>query len=816
MLAGGAGCASAAVPSVLPYGQVARFGGFADGSGTTYEALTTPMLESGKIVDPVGMAVDTNDTSDTTPGNDRYAIYVLENVNPQAMNSLHGEPEEAGALAAEYRIQKFDDAGALLASVSFTLQSSEAERGLHATAIAVDSQDGRVYVLIGDSLGELQPVADRIDVWTTGLQGDTAFQTGAAALPEDPLTHAGELVGPDAPGTVGVQSIDGVSLAVVGKSVGADIALGGTETGVGPVIERIFTEAGTSHKAGELDGSAWHEAAGTEDAAAKAWRQPSSYLNWLSANPDGSLDAVLGPAQEKRLKADEEPNMAWVGENLSGTRPILPWADAEQDASSEATNSGRAATVGFKSNQGRNNSEYHNVAETGATFRAGVLGPSVVGLSGESPDFSNGVYAGIVAHFSESAWLYDHTPSDLAIRVFDEHEHSLAMIANTTSGGPCNLEGGPGGENSGTYGYGSFAALAAGREGTIFALVQSDLTSRENSTKISPGSAVAASGEGDEVLEFAPGAGQNGKPGQECPQPLFPSPTETFSITNTTHPAEVLPATGEVTVEKGTTLEFNAGEANLQGAAAWEYNWGLESGVSESLPWHIESGVWLGAPAQTTHKYENTGTFPTTLEIVNDFGVLDAQRTVRVAEAKPCHAVFTMSGSTTGQPVSLNATGSTCEGQGDGIRVYSWNFGDSKTQSSPQPTIQHEYAEPGNYNVKLTVTDYFEHPYAETHSLSIASEEPHTTTTTSTTTTAPTTSTQTTTAATTSKSTTATTTAQTKTTSIHKLTVREKLARALALCKKKKTHRQRVACEKQAKKTYTTTKRKTTKSKHKK
>jgi PKD repeat protein len=808
LLVGSVGCVWGSVP-VLPYGEVARFGGFAvpgtaPGAETTYEALTTPKVQAGKIVDPVGLTVDTNDTSDATHGNDRYAVYVLENVNPQAINSLLGEAPEAGALALEYRIQKFDDAGGLLASVRFTLQSSEAERALQALGIAVDGQSGRVYVLIGDSLGE-QPAADRIDVWTTGLEGDAKL-TGAAALPADPLTGAGELVGPDAPGTIGVQNIDGVSLAVAGKGAGADVALGGTEEGVGPVIERIFTEAGSGHKAGERDGAAWHEASGTEDAAARAWGQSSAYLNWLSANPDGSFDAVLGPPQTSRLNADEEPNMAWVSGGLSGSpRAILPWADAAQGAPPvAAVNSARAATVAFKSNQSNFQGKhlYRRVEGLGATHNAGVLGPGVVGLSGEGSGFSNGVYAGIVAHGAESSWLFDQAPADLAIRVFDEHEHSLALIANTTPGGPCNLQGGPGGEPGGGS-YGSFAALAAGREGTVFALVQSDLTENNESTRVNPANAVgSAPRDGDEIVEFAPGAGQNKAPGVECPQPVFPEPTGTFSIANVTHPAEVLPATGEVTVEKDTELEFNAGNANLQGAAAWEYVWGLEPGVSESLPWRIEGHAWLGAPAHTIHKYENTGVFPTTLELVNDFGVLKAQRTVHVAEAKPCTAVFTVTGATVGQLASFDATGSSCEGKGDGIETYSWNFGDHKQESSKEPTVKHEYTEPGSYQVELTITDDFKHPYNEKHPVTV--EEPATTTNTTTSTTTSTPATTSTTSTTSTSTTHTTTTATTTTHTSKPPTEHEKLIRALALCKKKKPHSQRTACEKNAKKKYST------------
>jgi PKD repeat protein len=797
--AGSAGASG--TPTIEPYGQVARFGGLADGAGTTYDGKTTPEVEAGKLVDPVGMAVDTNDTSDTTPGDDKYAIYILENINPQAMNRLTNGAASAEALKLEYRIQKLTDAGVPLASVQFTLPSSEAERGVQANAIAVDGTDGRVYVLISDD-AEGKPEADRIDVWNT-----TALSPIAAPGHEDSATGTEELVGPEAPaGTANVANIDGASLAVAGTGAGADLALGGTEYGTGPVIERFFTEAKDGHQPGELDGAVWHEAAKTEDDAAQAWGQPSQFLDWLSANPDGSFDAVLGPLQEKALYADNEPNMAWVGADLSeGPRPILPWADAAEGASVTAVDVARAATVGFKSDQ-ENGAEYHRVAETGATYRAGVLGPSVAGLSGNGSDFSNGVYAGLVAHPPNegSTWTLDQTSNDLAIRVFDEHEHSLAMIGNTTPGEPCNLEGGPGADISGAYVYGSFAAVVAGREGTVFALIQSDLAGKEEPTKIEPGNTLGAGG--DEVVEFAPGAGQNGKPGVECPQPLFPAPTETFSITNVSTPADQLPSTGEVTIEKDTKLEFDASNADLQDGAQLEYDWSFENNgeVPEQLiPWRIEGSSWLAAPAQTTHEYKNTGSFETTLDLVNDFGVLKAQRKVHVAEAKPCHAAFTVIGTALGQPTSLDASSTTCEGQDDGVKVYSWEFGDGKLQSTPNPTVQHEYTEPGVYPVKLTVTDDFGHKFSEESSVTIAKEETPTSTQTTSTpqpTTTPHTTTQ--------------PAIVPPVVRPKPLTTAQKLAQALAECKKK-PHKQRASCEKQARKKYAPPKHKSTKSKSK-
>jgi PKD repeat protein len=712
------------IPAVPAYGEVHRFGGLASGSEAQYGVSSTTGVPEGKFVDPLGMAVDTDDPN---AGADKYAIYVLENTNPQALNALNGSVGRFEKLALEYRIQKLDDEDHVLGTRSFTLESSEAEPGLHAVALAVDGQDDRVYVLIADAPGgkganpQGENMADRIDAWTTG-RGDAVLAPAVGLsgdeLPEDSLTHAGELVGPaelqTGPSAEG--PVDGVSLAVDGTGAGADLALGGTRSGVPsvPAIERIVTKSEGGKTAGQFDG-VWDDSAATEDEAAKAWQQKSEYLDSLSADPDGSLNVTLGP-RYGAPEADEEPNMARVSADLTGsTQPILPWADAKEGAvvRGGAINRDRAATVGFTlDNQGHS---YNLALETGATGGGGTLGPAVVGLAGDGTSFPTGLYAGVVANEGEDeettpavpfAWGFV-APSSLAIRVFDEGGHSLAMIGNTTQGGLCNLQGGPGNELSSGNEYGSFVALAAGREGTVFALTQSNLYSGEG--LIAPGSAIGA-GMGDEVVEFAPGAGQ------ECPQP-----SGGFSITNkSVAGSSPSTGTGPVTVPVGTELEVSAASVDLQGSPPWAYDWNFEdveetevggrlpAGVIHN-PWFIdEQEHWTWASPIATYKYTKTGSYEATLKLVNDFGTLTAQREVKVVEEPPCHAVFTVSpGATTvSQPVSLDASNSTCEASGDTIKSYEWDFGDSTPgESLPGPQEQHLYATEGEYQVKLTITD---------------------------------------------------------------------------------------------------------------
>src|ERR1700679_613525 len=136
------------------------------------------------------------------------------------------------------------------------------------------------------------------------------------------------------------------------------------------------------------------------------------------------------------------------------------------------------------------------------------------------------------------------------------------MIGNVTEGGSCNLQGSPiGAVFTYTYKQSSFVALATGRDGVIFALVQPDLlgTTESASSEVNPNTPVGGS-EGDQIVEVAPGeasagAGDNASKWEECPQP-----ERSFSITNTETGKEVEPVAGEIAVPVGTTLKFNAEE----------------------------------------------------------------------------------------------------------------------------------------------------------------------------------------------------------------------------------------------------------------
>jgi PKD domain len=745
--------AAADEPAVPTYGEVERFGGFA--STATYEPATTSGLtdqvgEHARFVYPVGVAVDTEDP--TAP--DHYAIYVLEEVNPQALNNQ--QRSQRKALVLEYRIQKLNDHGEVLAATAFKLHSSASEEELHAISLTVSDAEKRVYVLISDmpaeSTGNVLPssAAVRIDAWTTAL----APADGAGELPEDKVTHAGELAGPEThplQGATFVGDVDAESIAVAGSGAEPDVAVAGnrytSEVGVGtPVIERFKT---AKAHAGELDGE-WTNAAATEDPAASERGQGSEWLYAMSSDPGlEALNVTLGPHNGRPRLADDEPNMATVSANLSDTEATLPWADTKEDSDShtteEETNPNRAATDGFPQDVAQVN---QGTLPSGATSGAGTVGPSVVQLAGDAPEFPSGLYAGLVTSgggeqdpnaATEASWqqasgvenngtLEVTRPSILGIRVFDANktateESSLGMIGNITPGGPCNLQGGSIAFNF-LASKASFVALAPGRDGVLFALVQPDLVSTtpfienaEGETEpISPASRIGGE-TGDQVVEFAPGqdsagAGGNASKWHECPQP-----SGGFSVANETTHESLGSGTSPVTVPVSARLKLDASEINRRGGAVWAYDWNLEDGAPGGIiarPWTVndEFGRVLGQgpawewPTPTVeHTFTTPGEYKAKLSFVSDFGTLTAEREIRVAKDEPITKVkvTAAAGAKANAPEALTASATVP--QFDSIVDYHWEFGDGHGEDTTGAETEHEYAEPGEYHLKLTVTD---------------------------------------------------------------------------------------------------------------
>lgn len=774
-------CDVALAASIPPYGEVvrmpsepgpdtgAKFNVVAGEEWLSQTELSS--LAQGKLVYPVDMAVDSNDES----APEKYAVYVLDLVNPQALSN--GGGPKKGVL--QYRIQKFEnvsgsDSARVVAMRTFTLTSTSTQVFLHATSIAVDGPAHRVYVLLADA----PPTVDNerlvrsyasysVDAWTTGTGTRSGEEPLAPAvdlpedkLPADPADGAGELVGPDAAThlqtgetTSIVGDLEGEGIALDGSGSGARVAIAGNEytaalkAGVEPAIAPTIEtfDTGIGGEAAGTAGSRWggtakeSDVAATEDSVSQKLGEKSEAVYGVSGDLDGSLNLTLGPENEPfGLQAAGEPNMARVDAGLTTTTPILPSAGvAEAQHNLDST-----AASGFPLELPGDGANGLGHAAAATNYSPGIA-PSVIALADGEPQFPTGLYAGLVANSAEGqdtqrpgggaySWREEvaarqkgasenwrvESPASFGIRIFDAEGHSLGMIGSVAPSGPCSLQGGSRlAYPSGTDGR-SFAELAAGREGTLFALVQPDLESAEypgGARVITPAKPLGE-GMGDQIVEFKPGVTT---PGKECPQP-----EGNFSIANeSTHTP---PSTGNesITVAAGTKLKFDASAVNLQGGTPWAYDWNLENGAAAGVvehPWTSTNlfteppGAavpWTWPSATTEREYKAPGEYQVKLTIVNDFGTFSSERMVTVEPTEPPIAKFTVgSPVVAGTPVTLDASGSTVPA-GDSIKNYHWEFDGSGGEDKPTPTLQHMFTTSGPHQVTLKITDAF-HKKAE-------------------------------------------------------------------------------------------------------
>src|SRR5690606_22575606 len=118
-----------------------------------------------------------------------------------------------------------------------------------------------------------------------------------------------------------------------------------------------------------------------------------------------------------------------------------------------------------------------------------------------------------------------------------------------------------------------------------------------------------------------------------------------------------------------------------------------------------------GADPSTSHTFSNPGSYDVLLAVLDDNGAQGSDMvTIAVvppaANAPPSADIIVLPASGVAPLRSiLDASGSN---DPDGvISEYSWDFdeGGAPFSSGTDPTINHEFSNPGTYNVTVTVTD---------------------------------------------------------------------------------------------------------------
>jgi len=144
------------------------------------------------------------------------------------------------------------------------------------------------------------------------------------------------------------------------------------------------------------------------------------------------------------------------------------------------------------------------------------------------------------------------------------------------------------------------------------------------------------------------------------------------------------------TVYTGDIITFNASGSNDPDGTIVNYFWDFGDGTNAT-------GVTVD------HSYTDDGNYTVTLTVTDDDGATDSASATKTVLNRPPVASFTESAETvyTGETIRFNASQSY---DPDGTIVsYFWDFGDGTNASGV--TVDHAYADDGNYAVTLTITD---------------------------------------------------------------------------------------------------------------
>jgi PKD repeat protein len=670
------------------YGEVERFGGFDESAyngGHTGGTLTP-----GKLINPRGFAVD---TQDATGGAQSTALYVVE-------RATLGTGEEH----TSWMVQKLGEKGTVLATKTFTLANGKFE-DLAVEGLAVDHASKRLYALVvgGQPPAEIdEPVAHELVAWSTepsgkelvapaGLAADTLGTGAGVVATTAQLDSEGFLYEPQ--GIAVDQNVANHPVAIEATDANGDkdgTIVNGGNPGGNTIVQLVATASG---KVGELLKPRW-----SSESAASQLENTSWGPGGIATSPDGSLLVTLNNVQAGGLG---------YAVDLSGsTLPLTATVLAAPQSLPPAGDYDQRPYTGL-------GAPFGNAGVGQGVSNAKGAGAQIVQLSTSTSSTEGGLYAALFAPTRSEdpqtgrQLLYFHTgplPSEKA-EGEKIYQGNLGVRLLQTGGGGSII--GPQGETivntlgnpteEAACNFDSFETMtfAAGSMGVMWVLEQGP-----DAVQLA-GLQLANAATGGQIVELAPlgeGVGEGAAP---CPQ---------SEGTFTMQPAGGSSASGEteITVAAGTTVKFDATGLNVQGGVPFAYEWQLDS--EDSLlgkPINsIASPTYAAPPATAEYTYTKVGTYKVKLTLLSDYGAYTTKEgTVKVTAGISPTARFAVStpAPEVGVAVSFDATESQA---GSGvIEHYRWSWGDgTEEQGGPEKIkLTHTYAESKSYEVKLTV-----------------------------------------------------------------------------------------------------------------
>jgi len=187
--------------------------------------------------------------------------------------------------------------------------------------------------------------------------------------------------------------------------------------------------------------------------------------------------------------------------------------------------------------------------------------------------------------------------------------------------------------------------------------------------------------------------------------------TTTYTVESNPTPPQASFTYYPTKIYQNMTVTFDASSSSAEGYndTITKYEWTINDPYN---PAHI---IVEGNPPDPTitHTFQHEGTYTVELNATDNEGLWSttSKPVIVYPEFGPT-ADFTWNPSQpyNGTTITFNATSSTTgwsaqTKQFSPIIQYVWNFSDGTPNTTSNPIITHVYAQPGNYTVKLTITD---------------------------------------------------------------------------------------------------------------
>lgn len=142
---------------------------------------------------------------------------------------------------------------------------------------------------------------------------------------------------------------------------------------------------------------------------------------------------------------------------------------------------------------------------------------------------------------------------------------------------------------------------------------------------------------------------------------------------------------------------------NVNAVVSFDGSFSTDSdGRIAKYAWDFTDGT-TAEGKKTTHQFTRKGTFPVTLTVTDNGGLVDSTEKEVVISGQPPIASFSVSPDSGPKTTSFRFNATDSHDPDGRITAYAWDFGDGTTGNGR--SVSHQFDADGDYAVELTVTD---------------------------------------------------------------------------------------------------------------